>query len=735
MPDPTPDQTVATGNTDVSNTPPTQGNYYDSGVSDPQPDNGQISQVSPAAPFDDTVPQPQQPAQTTQPAQTVAQPGTVSNTPPTPASPNANHPAVQRAGLVKDIATALAGGERTRLVIDPNTGQSTRVAVPLSNRQIGLAIALEALSGGLAGLGAKGTNATGQAAALGLQQGQQIQQQRQEAQQADDASAQQDFNNQKTSLAQKASIAETNSRTILNTSEAESRGAGTIQKLADQNKGLIDDYDAAGVLQQRNVTQDELMDGMKSGKYNATEVLGPIDGYRLFGNGQVEATHALITNPTAKVPVTAEQWNSYADAGVPGWPKLAPGTSIPDGFKISGAQLASANEIKNAMTLAQARHDEVAKALQGSDNPDVQKLAANVPTIKSLMSDPQTSAGLATALERFQKYVSHSDQHGMDLYQSLQQMAQPTNPDSKYAAQVMQAFGGPAVLQAYHDEVMPLQIKNPDEAADMLTSNPVGSRANTYAKAWNRNHATQAAQEAAAKTGAEERVKASTAASTSPSTLVDQIGQGKIAAERVSQLLSRNPTLLEQVSQNYPDFDSSKAASYPKTYQDFTSGKTAQALNAGGTALQHLQELQALNTPASHIPGTPAYTAYQNKVDTVADELAKFYGNSTVSGIESYKKTLNSTLPGNRDAAIRTQAESMGAKMDSYETTWKNAAPSAAYQAPMPGISDKAKAARAALDPSYKNVPTPPQGATMKVPGSDGKMYWSDGKNILGVAQ
>jgi hypothetical protein len=28
-----------------------------------------------------------------------------------------------------------------------------------------------------------------------------------------------------------------------------------------------------------------------------------------------------------------------------------------------------------------------------------------------------------------------------------------------------------------------------------------------------------------------------------------------------------------------------------------------------------------------------------------------------------------------------------------------------------------------------------PQGATMKVPGSDGKLYWSDGKNNLGVAQ
>jgi hypothetical protein len=31
------------------------------------------------------------------------------------------------------------------------------------------------------------------------------------------------------------------------------------------------------------------------------------------------------------------------------------------------------------------------------------------------------------------------------------------------------------------------------------------------------------------------------------------------------------------------------------------------------------------------------------------------------------------------------------------------------------------------------NQQTPPAGATMKVPGRDGKLHWSDGKNDLGV--
>jgi hypothetical protein len=184
-------------------------------------------------------------------------------------------------------------------------------------------------------------------------------------------------------------------------------------------------------------------------------------------------------------------------------------------------------------------------------------------------------------------------------------------------------------------------------------------------------------------------------------TLVSSIGSGKIAVDRMAYLIARSPKLLQEVTLAFPDFDSSKAAAYPATYKDFTSGKTSVALNAGGTALGHLYELKQLNTPESHIPHTPAWTSYQNKAATVSTELAKFYGDATIPAIENIKSTLTSTLPGNRDAAIRTQAQSMGDKLDAYDQQWKNAAPSSGYEAPLPGISPKAMAARAALDPNY----------------------------------
>ena len=184
--------------------------------------------------------------------------------------------------------------------------------------------------------------------------------------------------------------------------------------------------------------------------------------------------------------------------------------------------------------------------------------------------------------------------------------------------------------------------------------------------------------------------------------LVDSIGSGKIVPERMAYLLARNPQLLDAVTAKYPDFDGSKAESYPTTYKDFTSGKTSVALNSGATALEHLKKLQDLNTVKSHIPGTADYNAYHNQLDTLAPELAKFYGDTTVPAIAALKSTLGATLPGNRQAAITTQAQSMGKKFDNYEQQWRNAAPSASYEAPMPGVSDAAKDARAALDPEYR---------------------------------
>jgi hypothetical protein len=153
------------------------------------------SQAAPAAaqtpqPGQQAQPGAQQPSQDQQQPQQPGKPA--QQAPSQPAAPAA-HPAVQKASLLHEIATTLAGGPRFTTTVNPVDGTVTRTQVPLSNRQLGMAIALEALSGSITGLAQRGPNHAAQAAAAGYQQGQQQSNEVQQAQQDQEAQAKSDF--------------------------------------------------------------------------------------------------------------------------------------------------------------------------------------------------------------------------------------------------------------------------------------------------------------------------------------------------------------------------------------------------------------------------------------------------------------------------------------------------------------------------------------------------------------
>jgi hypothetical protein len=204
------------------------------------------------------------------------------------------------------------------------------------------------------------------------------------------------------------------------------------------------------------------------------------------------------------------------------------------------------------------------------------------------------------------------------------------------------------------------------------------------------------------------KTKQETAAGASDSLVQDILG-GHVVPERLGYLLGKKEgqQLLERLSTaahaQGVDLDIGKLQAYPKVYDQFAStkpGTAGFALNAGATALQHLAELEKLNTNSSRIPNTAASKAFLNKLDTVVPELIKFYGMpDTNNSVHALKSSMGGFF--NRGAAIKQQAKSMGDKIQNYEQQWKNAAPSKFYEAPMPGLSDKAKMARAELDPDY----------------------------------
>lgn len=365
---------------------------------------------------------------------------------------NTAHPAVQKASLLRDVAQTLAGGPRYTTTVDPTTGAATRTRVPLSSRDIGMAIALEAISGALSGLAVTGPGATGRAAAAGFQQGQQ---QIQQAQAQQEQQAQQDFQNQSQQLARRASIYETNSRAILNTAEAEQRGAEAIDKLAEINRasGVLDVdpdlLDNGGT----PMTQAELMDALKSGKLSPTDQLGPVAGRVEItnpdGSKRWEATHLIIKDPNTPTPLTQEDWDRYADGGVPGFQK---GTKIGSETQISLRTKQNANEVLASHTLADQRLDDLRTSLNGT------QYASHVPT-KIDFSKPGANA----AMQRFQRYVSHDAASLQDPFSVLQAMGQAKhdpktgqlqpNPDAKYVDTVAFAFGGWPLLEAAHDQL------------------------------------------------------------------------------------------------------------------------------------------------------------------------------------------------------------------------------------------------------------------------------------------
>lgn len=598
--------------------------------------------------------------------------GAVANTPaPVP-------PGVHRAGVLRQIAETLAGGPRYQTTIDPQTGATTRTPLPMSKTSIGLAIALEALSGGLTGLAAKGPNATGQAAAMGFQQGQELAQQRQQQ----DQQAQQDARNQSQALAAKAAAFESNSRAILNTAQAERYGVDSLKDSVSINAPLLDSYKDAGAVQESNVSQDDLSAGVASGKYDPTKVIGIPDGFTNI-NGRYEQTFSIVSNPSAKVPLSQAQAKAFADAGIPGWTAFKT-SNVPQGFEVRGTQLAIANAQLQAINLMKQDVSHVTDALSKSGDKATQELAKTVPDFNALLQDKSNGPVLRSALMRFQKYVSHSDiSHGMDFYQSLQQMVAQSkpdprnpkqmipNPDTGAAQTIAGAFGngdpqrGWAILKTYSQLVTPSPIKDAAEAESIATDPTSSPRQVARAKAF---LATDEAHKAAvARAGAEARASVKSAGGTGTgngsgalgvssltpkeySAIVDGIGTNTLDASQMLRYGKADQLkILADVKAKYPNFDTTQYQANLSLAKWATSGKGGDQIQALNTLHAHAKDFSDnanqlgnldasfLNTPINklkNMTGNPNVTATVARMLAVRTEYMNVLNNQHALSVE-----------------------------------------------------------------------------------------------------
>jgi hypothetical protein len=708
-------------------------------VSNAPPQDNLATATSAQAPSQQTAPQAQQPTQS-------------------------QNPSVRRAGWIKNVADVLAGGPRVKTTIDPVTGATTRTPIPVSGKHLGMAIALEAISGGLTGLGQRGPDAAGRAAAAGVAQGMNL---AKEQQQNQEQQAQRQYENESQSLVRKAQAFESNSRAILNTQQAERMGLESLKDAVSANSDLLQSYQDNGAVSQDHVLQDDLKAGLQSGKYDFHSMVAIPDGWTNVPGKGFEQTFSIIAQPSTKVLLTQSQVDQLSTAHVPGFPA---GMKVPSGgYPVPGVILANALQRQQANRQMMSEASDVSRTLSQSSDPATKALAAQVPDIGRLLDDPQNGLALQSALPKLQKYMHH-DGSGDNFYEALVKMGQPTRPnptnpkqmisnttDAQAAQVIAGAFGngdpqaGWKVLKAYHDEITPAPIRSESEAEGILADQASTPRqkgaARQYLALVDQQKATQARSDAQARAS----VEASGNPGNGPNdvqTVADAIAQGRTTFEQATQgmgkeaaafrrqvessILNRYPSLnLAALKAFSHDADNVQVQSQlqmarslfgaygqPGSFDDVED-----AIRAVPKA--PLPILSALGQRTAYQLGSPQMARLKTIQTDLATDLAKFNTGAGARGsdhqLDLYREQLQSAqTPEQVEAAMREIRSVSAKRLGGIVGT----NPYLKYMV------------RDVNDPVTKLPLGAPSGAKGTVKGSDGKLHWTtNGRDDLGAVQ
>jgi hypothetical protein len=163
--------------------------------------------------------------------------------------------------------------------------------------------------------------------------------------------------------------------------------------------------------------------------------------------------------------------------------------------------------------------------------------------------------------------------------------------------------------------------------------------------------------------------------------LIRGIGEGRIELNPRMMASKDGKVLMTQLTQAYPNFDQSKAQSYFKTRQDFTSGKTSQAINAYNTAIAHLgtmfDHVSASNSLAINTPGATVHRQLSLDKQLVSSELAKAVGGGAMTDSEkdSILGSIGGLTVGSYQDRIQEAVSLLNGKLESYQQQWNNGAP------------------------------------------------------------
>jgi hypothetical protein len=221
------------------------------------------------------------------------------------------------------------------------------------------------------------------------------------------------------------------------------------------------------------------------------------------------------------------------------------------------------------------------------------------------------------------------------------------------------------------------------------------------------------------------------------------IGEGRVELSPRVMSSKDGKLLMQQLTTAYPNFDQSKAQSYFKTRQDFTSGKTSVGINSYNTAIAHLgtmwDHVSGTNSLMLNTPGTQVHRQLDLDKQLVSTELAKAVSNGQMTEKEKSDilGSISGYTVGSYQDRIQEAATLLNGKLEAYQQQWNNGAPPGAVsQVRILGPQAEATIAKI-RGGAVQQVPSgPPAGASHAVI-VNGKTvgYTSDGKTMTPAPQ
>lgn len=652
---------------------------------------------------------------------------------PAQADDHSDHPLVRRAGVTNAVARALAGNP-TRITIDQEGTRRVEPA-PLTRGQVALAIAMEAIQGSLTGLAAGRGRGPGAAGAAAMSQ--QIAQ-RQQEQNRQEEIARQQLSDKNSILVQQASAYAANLRTRALAQEVGMRDeqshkdwiaqhSSTAAYIRDnQPNAIVKDAAPESEVTTPEFTKQALQNGWVAipvsyaPRFDAQGNHFTHDGEAMHNDLYMIVDPGKLAGGRVGVPpdvvAKAQAW------GLPGFSNSQgqPIRHMEDLELRVGTVLDTSNKIA---TLEQEQKDLdgyysflSAKGVKAEDGkpltaPDLKQLVRQNPALVSYITGP---------------WANHFGESPTAALKAMKDSLPAKGP-------IANLYGGKELLDKY-DLLKDLEKKGAEKTQE--ASIEVGKE-----RALIPIHAANAKAEAQAKADVAVGSSHLENGDWNPASLPVGLVEGTVDP---SQLSKRGATYSAQLedANRYSLSKYGKPFDIAKAQADYTYAKNPQTQNTlrminGMTepngAIQIAQEAaknlpqfnsatlnKVFNAAATEF-GSAEASNFHTAMLGLADEYSKVMGGgiSSDTGRQQALDLLKAAYSkGQLAGAISIMQRDLSAR--------KNA---------IVGDNRYLQRQFGGSAASVSNTQSAPPGATMKVPGSDGKMHWSDGKQDLGVVQ